>query len=257
MMRPRLHALRIFFPALLALAACVHHPQLSSVQTETIELNPSSDKDVDTSVVRIISPYKTVLDKEMNQVLISSDHAINKGEPEGELGDLVADIILDAANKKYYSSDNIKVQFCVLNNGGLRVSLPKGEITKGKVFELMPFENEMVVVTLPGDKTKQLFDFIAAKNGMPVAGIKMGIKNNTATHVLVNGSDFDVTKTYRIVTSDYLANGGDKMDFFKSAVKNEPLGYKLRDAIIDDLLERSKAGNKLNTKTDGRLYYDK
>jgi 2',3'-cyclic-nucleotide 2'-phosphodiesterase (5'-nucleotidase family) len=237
--------------------ACAHHPQLTSVQTGTIELNASADSGADTSILRTIAPYKSGLDKEMNEVLIVSESAFSKGEPEGELGDLVADIILEEAAKKYAAKDNIPLQFCVLNNGGLRVPLPKGEITRGKAFELMPFENEMVVLTLTGQQTKQLFDFIAAKNGMPVSGIKMGIKNSTAVNVLVNGVPFDPARNYTLVTSDYLANGGDKMDFFKSAARTVPLGYKLRDAIIDNFKELHQQGKTLKAKTDGRIYYDK
>ena len=258
MLRVYHFSLRITIAAILfASAACVHPPRLTSVESSTIELNSTSDQHVDSDAIRTISPYKTTLDKEMNEVLITSENAFMKGDPEGELGDLVADIVLKQANKKYTVNHNSKVQVCVLNNGGLRVSLPKGEITKGKVFELMPFENEMIVITLSGEKTKMLFDFIGGKNGMPVAGVKMGIKNNAATSVFVNGEKFDITKNYCIVTSDYLANGGDKMDFFKDAISTETLNYKLRDALIDELREMRKTGKTLKGQVDGRVYYDK
>ena len=246
-----------FFIAVLAITGCVHHAQLNSVQASTIELNSASDNNIDSTFVKTIAPYKSVVDKEMNVVLIQSERAMDKDQPEGVLGDLIADITLEEANIKYAKTDNLKVQICVLNNGGLRVPLPKGEITKGKIFELMPFENELVVVTLSGEKTKALFDFIANKNGMPVSGIKMGIKNNMATNVLVNGEKFDPTKNYIIVTSDYLSSGGDNMNFFKEAVKTEPLSYKLRDAIIHSLEAKNKSGKTLNAQLDERIYHDK
>jgi 2',3'-cyclic-nucleotide 2'-phosphodiesterase (5'-nucleotidase family) len=256
MFRPLYRSMRYALILLfLAAGACVQHPRLTSVQTGSIELNSSSDTEVDSSIVRTIAPYKTALDKEMNEVLILSESVFNKGEPEGELGDLTADIILAEASKKYKVKDNIPLQFCVLNNGGLRVPLPKGEITRGKAFELMPFENEMVVLTLTGERTQQLLDFIAGKNGMPVAGLKMGIRNGKAVNVLIQGQPFDAAKNYTLVTSDYLANGGDKMDFLKDPVRYESLSYKLRDAIISYLKEEHAKGNKLNAKTDGRIYY--
>jgi 2',3'-cyclic-nucleotide 2'-phosphodiesterase (5'-nucleotidase family) len=241
----------------LTAGACVRPPQLTSVQTGSIELNPSAVTAEDTAVARTISPYKTALDKEMNEVLIISQTSFSKGEPEGELGNLVADIVLAEGLKKYTSKDNIPPLFCVLNNGGLRVPLPKGEITRGKIFELMPFENEMVVLTLTGERTQQLFDFIAARNGMPVAGMVMGIQNGKAVNVLVQGQPFDPTKNYALVTSDYLAYGGDKMEFFRDPVKSESLHYKLRDAIIDHLRAAHKQGVQLKAKTDSRIYYAK
>ena len=245
------------FIAVLAITSCVHHAQLNSVQASTIELNSASDANIDSAFVKTIAPYKSVVDKEMNVVLIQSEKAMDKDQPEGVLGDLIADITLEEANIKYAKNDNLKIQICVLNNGGLRVSLPKGDITKGKIFELMPFENELVVVTLTGEKTKALFDFIANKNGMPVSGIKMGIKDNVSTNILVNGEKFDSSKNYIVVTSDYLSSGGDNMTFFKDAVRTEPLSYKLRDAIIHSLETKNKNGKTLNAQLDGRIYHDK
>lgn len=254
MLQPPLSRLYHWLFILLLAAACRQHEELTSVHAGTIEINASSG--LDSSMIKMISPYKTTLDKEMNEVLASSGYPIEKGEPEGKLGNLAADIVLTEANKKYLPADNIKAQFCVLNNGGLRVPLPKGEITRGKIFELMPFENEMVVLVLSGEKTKMLFDFIAAKNGMPVSGIRMGIKNGAAVNVLVNNEKFDAGKSYKIVTSDYLANGGDKMTFFTDAPK-EALNYKIRDAIINYLKEENKKGKIINPSIDSRIYYDK
>ncbi len=243
--------------ALFAALSCTPHPHISSVQSTTIELNRNADDHVDSNIVRTIAPYKNVVDKEMSEVLVQSKKALSKAEPEGELGNLVADIILDRANNKYHPSDNIPIDICVLNNGGLRVSLPQGTISKGNIFELMPFENEMVVVTLSGEKMRTLANFIAAKNGMPVSGLKMGIKDKEATHIMINGIALDPAGTYKVVTSDYLAGGGDKMDFFKDASKTEALNYKLRDALIDYMKEAGKAGKMLDANLEGRVYYDK
>lgn len=253
----RTRIVALLFTAFFAVVSCAPHAHISNVQSSTIELNKNADTHVDSNIVRIIAPYKSVVDKEMNEVLIQSKKAMSKGEPEGELGNLVADIILDRANNKYHPTDNIPIAICVLNNGGLRVSLPEGAISKGNIFELMPFENEMVVVTLSGEKMRTLVNFIAAKNGMPVSGIKMGIKDKEATHIMINGVALDPAGTYKVVTSDYLAGGGDKMDFFKDASKTEPLNYKLRDALIDYMKEANKNGKVLDAHLEGRVYYDK
>lgn len=239
----------------IALAACTGGRQIDTVQTSFIELNSGSASD--SAVAAIIQPYKTAVDKEMNEVLIISDQPLTKGEPEGSLGNFVADLVLKQGNLHYDPVDKIKADFCLLNNGGLRNSLPKGGITKGNVFELMPFENEMVVLTLTGAKVKELFNHIAAKNGMPVSGVKLGIKDNSYTKAEINGAPFDESKTYKVITSDYLALGGDKMDFFKGPVNIELLNYKIRDAIIDFMKQENKKGNTISASTDGRVYYDK
>jgi 2',3'-cyclic-nucleotide 2'-phosphodiesterase (5'-nucleotidase family) len=144
-----------------------------------------------------------------------------------------------------------------MNTGGLRTPLPKGAIKKSKVFELMPFENELVVLTLSGEKTFEMFQFIAKKGGIPVSGFKMGIKDSNVVSVKVGEIKFDKSKKYRIVTSDYLANGGDKMIFFNNPLKRVSLNLKVRDAIIEYMFEETKKGNKLKSKLDSRIYFEK
>ena len=127
--------------------------------------------------------------------------------------------MLEKGNE-YCVKNNIReADICLLNNGGLRTTLPKGNITKGRIFELMPFENELVVLTISGEKTQGLFDFLARVNGMPLAGAEMGIDNKNPVSIIIGGEAFDPGKTYRVLTSDYLAEGGDKMRFFLDPFK--------------------------------------
>jgi 2',3'-cyclic-nucleotide 2'-phosphodiesterase (5'-nucleotidase family) len=220
---------------------------VKSIATNAVVLNKNSAEDKE--FVDLINPYKTQIDKEMNQVLIVSSSAAMKGQPEGDLGNLVSDIILVKANE--YAKE--KVDVCMLNNGGLRTSLPAGEITLGKVFELMPFENEMVVVTLDGKQVQKMFNYAAKEGGMPMSGATAEIKDTVAVNIMIGGVAFDVNKNYKVATSDYLAAGGDKMKFFKQPVAYEPMKKKIRDAIIEYMVEENKKGNKLNPHKDGRF----
>ena len=61
-------------------------------------------------------------------------------------------------------SNNHHIDFCLLNNGGLRTSLPQGNITRRKIFELMPFENELVVVTISKEKMTDLKAYLKNYN---------------------------------------------------------------------------------------------
>ncbi len=209
----------------------------------------------DSTVYAIIKPYKAELEKTMNEVLNISETPMVKGEPEGLLGNFVADLILKKSNEYYKKQDTCEIQICILNSGGLRTSLPKGDINRGKIFELMPFENEISILTITGKKTNELFEFIAKSGGVPVSGVKMGIENGTAVNVFVGEEKFDSTKTYKVVTSDYLANGGDKYNFFSAPLKRENLGIKIRDAIIEFCVEEKEKGNSLISKLDGRVFY--
>lgn len=240
----------LLFP-LYILLSCSTSPKIVQVEKTSIELNDKSS--VDSTFHQTIAPYKTKMDAIMNEVLIVSEQALLKGLPESSLGSFVSDAVLKKANERYKPADNVPADICLLNNGGLRAQLPKGEITRGKVFELMPFENSIVVLTLSGEKTKQLFEAMVANNGAPFAGATVIGKGKKMQELIIGGKAFDSNKTYKVVTSDYLAAGGDKYDFFKNPVKTDTLNYLLRDAIIDYMIDEHKKGNTLKYATDGRI----
>lgn len=233
------------------MSACSHKMQVTSIQPSSIQLNNTTSEDE--SIKNLIEPYKSVLENEMNEVLITSSAEAVKGQPESTLGNLIADITLSESNRILQSKNLPLADISMLNNGGLRTSLPEGKITVGKIFELMPFENEIVVLTISGEKALGLFKYIAKSNGVPLAGVTMEIKDENPENVVVNGKAFDPEKTYRIVTSDYLAGGGDKYTFFAQPISYQVLNCKLRDAIINYMRSENKKGTILNPKTDGRI----
>lgn len=225
--------------------------QVTSIQPSSIPLNNTSSEDE--ALKSLIEPYKSVLDNEMNEVLITSTAEAVKGQPESTLGNLIADITLWESNNILQKKNLPLADICMLNNGGLRTSLPEGKIIVGKIFELMPFENEIVVLTLSGEKTLGLLNYVARSNGQPLSGATMEIIDEKPENILIGGKAFDPTKTYRIITSDYLAGGGDKMRFFAEPLSYQLLNVKLRDAIINYMRAENKKGNTLNPKTDGRI----
>ncbi len=246
---------KFFIVALFPLlsAGCGTHARITKVETKNYQLAKSGSSDVDSLLYYKILPYKKSLDADMSAVLAFSEQALEKGTPESLLGDFVSDACLSVANKAYYPSDEKPIDFIFLNNGGLRNSLPKGNITKGNVFELMPFENELVVLKLNGTVVKKIFNFIAAKDGAPVAGVKFRIKDKEAVNIEISNQPFDSTKTYKAVTSDYLAGGGDQYFFLAEIKEKESLNLKVRDAIIQYLKQKSKADEHLVVKSDQRI----
>jgi len=237
-------------------------PIYEKTANNSIQINSGTPESVEAMLM--IQPYKEKLDAEMNEVLIISADEFPKerGKPETKLGNLVADLSLDIANKIYKPTDNQFIDFCLLNNGGLRTSLPKGEITRGKIFELMPFENELVVVTISKTKAIELIHYLHKSGGHPISGdfsfdFKKEVTDYKESKEEFNKifNDYDI-KQFKILTSDYLANGGDKMNFFLNPIKIEFVGIKLRDAIIQYCKEQNKKGKQLVGKLDGRITFE-
>lgn len=203
---------------------------------------------------KMIAPYKIPLDSQMKSVIGYSevDMPKQKDQPETILGDLVADAVLEFARNFDKETD-----FCVLNNGGLRASLPK-QITLGNVYELMPFDNEVVIVTLDGNGVNKCLNYIAERGGVPVSGIKMKLEklngNIVFSEAKIRDQDFSSSTTYKIATSDYLSGGGDSMNFWSSG-EIQTTSKKIRDCIIDFIRLKTVNDTKLWYQLDQRISY--
>lgn len=242
--------------ACIVISSCSSSPKIRTVETSMLELNSKTISPEDSVIIKTIQPYKGKLDSIMNEVLGISDQELLKGLPQGTLGNFVADAVLKKTNDLYHPADNVKADICLLNNGGLRSQLPKGKITLRNVYELMPFENSIVILTISGEKMKQLFESLVQNNGAPFSGALIKAKGKKISELKIGGKDLDEKKTYKVVTSDYLAGGGDKYYFFSEPLKSEMLNYKLRDAIVDHIKDETKKGNTLIVQIDGRIKYE-
>lgn len=246
-----LYKLFIFYFFIFFLS-CTAPARIDHVEKKMYAFNSNDFTSIDSSLWNNILPYKSKLDDQMNVVIGKTAQALTKDQPEGLLGNFVADLITEGAPLYYYPENNSKIDFCFLNNGGLRASLPAGEITMRNIFEVMPFENELVVLTLNGPQMNRLLKFIAGKGGIPVSGLRMKIKEKLAKEVLINHTPFDSTKLYKAITSDYLANGGDNLAFLTEA-KKEYVGLKIRDAIIEHCRKLNSQGKIIDPKLDKRI----
>jgi len=146
-----------------------------------------------------------------------------------------------------------KVDMAVVNLGGLRTVVNVGDITIGKVFELMPFENELVIVWLRGNKLEELLQFFAKVGGEGVSGLRMEINNGKAQNISIGGNLLDANKLYSIATNDYLAAGNDKMFQLAQNEKRLNTGVKVRNMLLDYIKAETQKGNKIESKLDGRI----
>ena len=198
---------------------------------------------------KLIAPYRTPIDSLMKEAVAFTDNEATKSRPEGTLGNLIADITKDiAANMSKKSIDA-----CFLNNGGLRIELPKGTITRSMVFELLPFDNELVIVKFKGNQLQDILNQIATKKGEPVSGIRMKINQNVAEEITINGKAIQNDSIYYVVSSDYLINNGDNFQI-PTPIERIDLNIKLRDAVLKHFLELKKQQIILSPKLDGRIY---
>ena len=238
------------FASLLLLFTACQTTHVAQVQPQNYRLEAENDMAADAEIAALIAPYKERLDAEMNQIIGESAEVMPKGQPESRLGNWFADLVHEQA--EVYLGETI--DFAVLNAGGLRIpELPAGNITRGKIFELMPFENRLLALYLDATIVEQLIQHMAADGGWPVsAALRYEIVGENAQKITINGEPIQMDKTYTIAIPDYVANGGSGSDFLIDT-KRQDLNRLLRDAIFDYIEKQTAAGKKLKSEIDGRV----
>lgn len=239
----------IFSSFLLAIVACQPNTYLVKSDASNAAINTKSP--ADESIDAMIAPYKGRVDEEMNRVIGEVATMLTKVQPECSLGNWEADLLFKKG--KDYLEETI--DFALLNHGGIRItSIPTGNLTKGKIFELMPFDNMVVAVEIKGSELPTLFNHVVAKGGWPISKeVKLTTQNGKAVDVQINGQKVQKDKLYRFVTNNYIANGGDNCSFLKDNKQLET-GVLFRDAILEFVEEETKAGRKIQAKVDGRYF---
>ncbi|MCE7038828.1 5'-nucleotidase C-terminal domain-containing protein [Dyadobacter sp. CY312] len=243
--------LSVLWIPLLLNFSCNKHFTLKN--TEYKQYGMSSEVAADSSLIRYYTPFKQKMESEMNRVVgEASGDLIKSSDPETSLGNFYADAILAEAQK---IEPAIEFSFPT-TKGGIRNSIPKGAITVSHVFELMPFDNEMVILKLSGTSVQKMIDYLAASNGQPVSGIRMKVKDKKAYEVTIGGKPFDVSRNYLMVTSDYIANNGDDQSSLANPLERRNAGKIIRTALLDYIGEQTKNGKKIIPQTDGRIIID-
>lgn len=192
----------------------------------------------DNNLEKYILPYRENITKDLSSVLAYNpvDQDKSKGKWETNIGNLFAESTFELANSVFKNRTGKDIDICLLNHGGIRSIIPKGDVTTKTAYDIMPFENSVIVVALTGDKIIDLAKYIIKeRKPHPLFGLTIYTKDNQVLvdKILVNDKPIEISKVYYVATSDYLANGGDNMNFFTSSNEKYDIDYKLRNLFID------------------------
>ena len=236
---------------LLSIISCKTPLNVANVQTEK-NISIAADLPEDQNFKNIIEPYKIELEGKMNNKISHTKVDLTKQGDDSNLGNLLADFTFEGADD-WAKKNGITggVDGAVINIGGIRTNIGAGDILTKHIYEVMPFENEVIIVKMKGNDLQGLFDYyLKTLKNNPVSHIVIETDQDKITNQLINGKPIEVDKIYYIATSDYLALGGDNMDYFK---KGEliPTGIKLRDLFLEKFI----ANPEITVPTDMRLNF--
>ena len=233
-----------------SVVSCSHKTwTITQATSIKIPIDSNAEGLADRHYEAFLEPLKQKIDAEMNVTIGQAAETMKGYAPESLLSNFCADVYRQTATDFLGQ----KVDISIVNLGGLRTVVTSGNITIGKVFELMPFENELVIVWLKGDKLRDLLEYFASMGGEGVSGLHMEIQQGKAVNVTIEGKPLDTEKLYTIATNDYLASGNDKMIQLAQYEKQINTGIKVRNMLLDKIKLETKKGNKIQSKLDGRI----
>ena len=202
------------------------------------------------AIEAIIQPYREKLAVEMGEVIGFAPVALTKNDGESTMGNWVADAVLQFAER--HTGQDLDIGIC--NSGGMRIpAVPAGEVTRRHMFELMPFDNYLVIMELEGKVLLQLFDHMAAREGWPIsAGVSYRIIAGQARDIRLDGQPVDVNKSYSVVLSDYLAEGGGSCTFLEE-LPYQNLNVYYREALIHQAIWLTQQQLPVTAGIEGRI----
>ena len=184
---------------------------------------------IDGEVQRIVDVAIARTGKLRNEPLgVTTTSAIWKAyNKESPLGNLFADLMMAA---------HPEADMALTNGGGLRSDLPAGALTFGQLFEAMPFDNRFAVVQLQGKHVRKLLTTNLGRGGAihswaGVTAVAVCKDFQLKVDITVKNKPLDDAKTYKLVTSDFLASGGDGLI---GRLKLPAGAIELTDSIIRD-----------------------
>ena len=233
----------------LLITSCRPVFRLQTEQHQTYRLDASHSL-TDPMVDSLIYPYKLRLDGEMKRVIGMVESTLTREKPESTLGNWVADAIFEEC--KAYGW--LQPDFAVQNYGGIRIpELAKGPLEVGKLFELMPFENYLVLLKIKGEELEPFFQRMIDYGGWPVsAQLRLTSIENRMIEVTIGDERLLPDKIYVVAMPDYIANGGDDCSFFRDKERVET-GVLVRDILISHVEKGETSGQSVRATKDGRF----
>jgi len=211
-------------------------PKLQKIHGREIAL-VDSIPEID-SIKKFVTPYRTHIKDILDKPLAYAPKTLEKtdGQFNTSIGNLIADLTYEVSNPVFENRTGEKIDFVLLNHGGIRSIISEGAVSRRTAYQVMPFENKILILEISGEKLMELLMYLAnSKIAHPISKqlILQLNPEGKIDNATISQKPIDVSKSYNVATSDFLANGGDHMDFFKNPIRTTDIDYLLRNEIID------------------------
>lgn len=170
--------------------------------------------------------------------------------PESALSNWFVDVLMAHVEKL----SGKKVDIGIVNFGGIRIDMPKGNIILDDMLSMFPFKNQLVYVEQTGKQIRKILESMAARRFQVLGGVRVVAEDGRLLSAEIDGEPIDDDKVYGLATISFLLGGGDGLALEHEAVSVTVFeDVDVIDAILEHVYAETAAGRPIGYKADGRV----
>lgn len=197
-----------------------------------------------------IDYYTNLLEESMNEVLAYCPNTMRKGTPEALLSNFTADAVYDICTEYFGEEPDL----AIYNNGGIRAEMPAGDVTRGTVYSIYPFDNTLTLIEIKGSDLLEAFNGIATYGGEPVSSsVKLTIKDKSVYSLEIGGEPVQNDRTYKVATINYLIDATNYLSALRNYTSRRESGVYIYELMSDYVKSLGDQGIQLSSQLDGRV----
>ena len=229
-----------------------------TMQYSVVTLDSTYAHHPDANMQAYINQHKAKLDSAMDQQIGFCLNPLSSYAPQSPLSNLLTDILYDIGNHYCLEHTGRPADMSLLNFGGIRTSMPAGKITVGTIYNILPFDNTIVIILLKGSELRKMFESKTLTSCQPYSHAQVYYEDNKPKMIKVNHRKLNDNKLYRLVTIDFIQTGGDKILEGVQFEEVIPTNYLLRTAVMDYIRNNGRGAmciyqSAVDSKTDKRV----
>lgn len=186
----------------------------------------------------------------VKEVIGYSTEVMTTEYPESSLSNWFVDILM----RQTGTLSGKKVDLGIVNFGGIRVDMPKGDILLDDMLSMFPFKNQLAYVELTGRQIRTILEDMAASRFQVLGGVRVVAEDGKLVSAEIGGSPIDDDAVYGLATISFLLAGGDGLSLGQNAVSVSVYDdVDVIDAILEHINAETAAGRPIEYHTDGRV----
>ena len=202
----------------------------------------------DPEIAAVIQPYQLEAEEKMNEVIGRAAVSMGRGDPGANL---VANLVTDAMIYEFGAD------FSFQNGGGLRSDIAAGTLTTREVFSVLPFGNQLDIVSMDGRLIRRILESRLAgrASGIHVGGAKVVVDKSRPDYdrvvaLEIAGEPWDPDRIYKVVVTDFLMAGNSGLDFLTTLPPGDitPSGVTTAEAVTHYIRRNSPVKPRIDDR---------